>query len=67
VRTKTFVIGFIFVADKSAFHDLSVQRRIAAKIFACFLAFQNRAKNITGQQRTKKDKKQKLERLINYL
>jgi len=47
MNTLTFVIAFIFAANKSAFYDFGEQRRKAAKIFACFLSGQIWAKNIT--------------------
>jgi hypothetical protein len=46
IYALTFVIAFIF-ANKSAFYDFGVQRRKAAKIFACFLSGQIWAKNMT--------------------
>jgi hypothetical protein len=47
MNTITFVIAFIFAANKRAFYDFGVQRRKAAKIFACFLSGQIWAKNMT--------------------
>jgi hypothetical protein len=47
MNTLTFVIAFIFAANKSAFYDFGEQRRKAAKIFACFLSGQIWAKNMT--------------------
>ena len=47
MNTLTFVIAFIVAANKSAFYDFGVQRRKAAKIFACFLSGQIWAKNMT--------------------
>jgi hypothetical protein len=41
--TLTFVIAFIFAANKSAFYNFGVQRKTAAKILACFLSGQNLA------------------------
>ena len=46
MNTLTFVIAFIFAANKSAFYDFGVQRRKAAKIFSCFLSGQIWAKNM---------------------
>ena len=47
MNTLTFVITFIFAANKSAFYDFGVQRRKGAKIFACFLSGQIWPKNMT--------------------
>ncbi len=41
VHLITFVIGFIFAANKSAFYDFGEQRRKAAKILAYFLSGHN--------------------------
>jgi hypothetical protein len=40
------VIAFVFVAKKLLFDDIDVQRRKAAKIFACFLSGRKRAENV---------------------
>jgi hypothetical protein len=47
MNTLTFVIAFIFAANKSTFYDFGVQRRKAAQNFACFLSGQIWAKNMT--------------------
>ena len=41
--TLTFVIAFIFAANKSSFYNFRVQRKTAVNILACFLSGQNLA------------------------
>ena len=46
VCTLPFMIAFVFVGKKVLFKDMDVQRRKAAKIFACFLSGRKRAENV---------------------